>query len=82
MSGVSEKSRPSVKGYALLVLFVVLVMVSIAIAYRLFTADYPTHSDVFFMGVECGGFVVLLLGCLILICLLLYRLGGLLLRKE
>jgi hypothetical protein len=79
---MSEKGKSSTKGYVLLALFVVLVLVSITIAYRLFTADYPTHSDVFFMGVECGGLVVVLSGCLILACLLFYRLGGLLLRKE
>ena len=79
---MSEKGKSSTKGYILLALFIVLVIVSITITQRLFTADYPTHSDVFFMGVECGGLVVLLLGCLFFICLLLYRLGVLLLRNE
>jgi hypothetical protein len=79
---MSEKGKSSTKGYVLLALFIVLAIVSITIAYRLFTAEYPTHSDVFFLGVECGGLGVLLLGCLILICLLLYRLGAMLLRNE
>ena len=37
-----------------------------------FTAEYPTHSDVFFMGVECGILMAMLLVCLFLFCLLLY----------
>jgi len=53
-------------------------IISILIIGRLFTAEYPTHSDVFYMGVECGVLVVVLLVCLFLVCLVLYRLAVLL----
>ena len=62
------------KGYVSLGVIIVLVIVSILFTQRLFTAEYPTHSDVFFMGVECGVLVIVLLLYLFLICLLLYRL--------
>jgi len=73
---MNEKEKLSIKGYVLLGAIIVFVIVSILITQRLFTAKYPTHSDVFFMGVECGVLVVVLLVCLFLICLLLYRLVG------
>ena len=73
---MNEKEKSSIKGYVLLGAIIVFVIVSILITQRLFTAKYPTHSDVFFMGVECGVLVVVLLVCLFLICLLLYRLVG------
>ena len=69
-----EKEKPPIKTYALLSAIILLVIVSVSIIHQLFTAEYPTHSDVFFMGVECGVLVVVLLGSLFLICLFLYRL--------
>jgi len=74
VKGMNEKEKLPIKGYVLLAVIIVFVVVSILITQRLFTAEYPTHSDVFFMGVECGVLVVVLLVCLFLICLLLYRL--------
>ena len=55
-------------------MIVLLAIVSISIVWRLLTANYPTHSDVFFMGVEAGFLVAVLLASLILICFFLHRL--------
>jgi len=52
---------------------VVLAVISVSVIWQLLTADYPTHSDVFFMGVEAGALVVVLLVCLSLMSFLLYR---------
>lgn len=71
---MNEKEKLLMNGYVSLGVVIVLVIVSILITLRLFTAEYPTHSDVFFMGVECGVLLVVLLLCLFLFCLLLYRL--------
>jgi hypothetical protein len=71
---MNEKEKLPIEGYVLLAVIILLVIASILITQRLFTAEYPTHSDVFFMGVECGVLVIVLLVCIILICLLLYRL--------
>jgi hypothetical protein len=53
---------------------ILLTVVSISIVWQLLTANYPTHSDVFFMGVEAGVLVAVLLVCLFLIGFFLYRL--------
>jgi uncharacterized membrane protein len=74
---MSQEKKSPLKAYILSVIIVVLLIASVSIAWRLFTANYPTHSDVFFMGVECGALLVVLLICLFLICLLLYRLATL-----
>lgn len=63
----------SLRSYALSAVIALLAIVSIAIVWRLLTAEYPTHSDVFFMGVEAGMLVVVLLACLLLIGFFLYR---------
>ena len=62
------------KDYVLLGAIALLAIVSISIVWQLFSANYPTHSDVFFLGVEAGVFGVVLLVCLVLIGILLYRL--------
>lgn len=62
------------KGYVLLGAIVLLAIVSISIVWQLLTADYPTHSDVFFMGGEAGVLATVLLVCLVMICFLPYRL--------
>jgi hypothetical protein len=62
------------QGYIILIEVILLAIVSISIAWHLFTSDYPTHSDVFFMGVEAGALAIVLSVCLFLICLLIYRL--------
>ena len=62
------------RSYILLGVIALLAFVSISIVLRLFTANYPTHSDVFFMGVEAGVLAVVLLVCLVLIGFFLYRL--------
>jgi len=60
------------RGYILLGGIALLTIVSAAIAWQLLTADYPTHSDVFFLGVEAGVLGAALIVCLVLICFLLY----------
>jgi hypothetical protein len=72
---MSQEKKSPLKAYILSVIIVVLLIASVSIAWRLFTANYPTHSDVFFMGVECGALAVLLLVCIVLICLSLYHLA-------
>jgi hypothetical protein len=62
------------KNYVLLSAIALLAIVSISIVWQLLTANYPTHSDVFFMGVEAGFLSVVLLVCLVLIGFFLYRL--------
>ena len=57
----------SSRNYLRLGVIALLVIVSISIVWQLFTADYPTHSDVFFMGVEAGILVIVLVVCLALI---------------
>jgi len=69
-----SEEKPLTKGYVLVGFIIILFIVSVSIIWHLLTAEYPTHSDVFFMGVECGALVVVLLVCLFLIGLLLYRL--------
>jgi hypothetical protein len=64
----------SLRKYLLSGATVVLAIISISIIWQLLTADYPTHSDVFFMGVEAGALAVVLLVCLSLMGFLLYRL--------
>jgi len=74
VNGVNRKKKQSIKRGVLLGVIAILVIASVLFTHRLFTAEYPTHSDVFFMGVECGILMAMLLVCLFLICLLLYRL--------
>jgi len=62
------------RGYILLAAIVLLAIVSVSIVWHLLTANYPTHSDVFFMGVEAGVLAAMLLVCLVLISFFLYRL--------
>jgi uncharacterized membrane protein len=62
------------RSYVLLGIIALLAIVSISIVWLLFAADYPTHSDVFFMGVEAGVLAAVLLVCLVLIGFFLYRL--------
>ena len=64
----------SPRGYILLTAIALLAIVSISIVWQLLTANYPTHSDVFFMGVEAGVLATVLLVCLVLIGFFLYRL--------
>jgi len=64
----------SLRKYLLSGSTVVLAIISISIIWQLLTAYYPTHSDVFFMGVEAGTLAVVLLVCLSLMGFLLYRL--------
>jgi hypothetical protein len=62
------------RSYVLLGVIALLAIVNISIVWQLFTANYPTHSDVFFTGVEAGVLAVVLLVCLVLIGFFLYRL--------
>lgn len=36
------------------IISVILIFTAIFIAWQLFTTKYPTHSDVFWIGVQCG----------------------------
>ncbi|MCJ7631924.1 hypothetical protein MUP77_05950 [Candidatus Bathyarchaeota archaeon] len=69
------------RSYVLLGVVVLLTIVSFSIAWQLVTANYPTHSDVFFMGVEAGVLAVVLLLCLFLDGLFIYRLMSLSTKK-
>src|SRR4030067_179910 len=62
------------RGYILLSAIALLAIVSTSVVWKLLAASYPTHSDVFFMGVEAGVLAVVLLVCLVLIGFFLYRL--------
>ena len=62
------------RSYFLLGVITLLTIVSISIVWQLLTANYPTHSDVFFMGVEAGVLAILLLVCLLSIGFFVYRL--------
>jgi len=64
----------SLRKSLLSVVAVVLAIISISIIWQLLAADYPTHSDVFFMGVEAGALAVVLLISLPLMGFLIYRL--------
>jgi len=77
-----ERGKPPIKGYILLCLIILFSVFSILITQRLLIAKYPTHSDVFFMGVECGALVIVLLVFLFLICLSLYRLTRLMHKPK
>jgi hypothetical protein len=67
--------------YVLLGVIAFLGTISILILWKLLTTEYPTHSDVFFMGVEAGALAILLLICLSLASYFLYRLAVLSSRK-
>jgi len=62
------------RSYVLLGTIAFLAILSISIVWQLLTANYPTHSDVFFIGVEAGFLSAVLLICLVLIGYFLYRL--------
>ena len=62
------------RSYVLQGVIALLAIVSVSIVWRLLAADYPTHSDVFYMGVEAGFLAAVLLVCLVLIGFFLYRL--------
>jgi hypothetical protein len=57
----------SLRRNALLGAIIVLAIVSILIIWQLVTTDYPTHSDVFYIGLVAGVLAGSLLICLFLI---------------
>ena len=59
-----------------------LVVVSVSILWTFLAVKYPTHSDVFFMGVEAGALGVLFLACLSLIGFFLYSLRTLSSKRK
>jgi len=71
----------SLREYFLLGVTAFLGVASASILWRLLTVKYPTHWDVFFMGVEAGALAILLLVCLSLISYLLHRLAVLSSKK-
>jgi hypothetical protein len=72
-----QRRRTPFKAYVSLGIIILLVILSILILWQLLTANYPTHSDVFFMGVEAGALGIVLLLSLFLIGLFTYRLMSL-----
>jgi uncharacterized membrane protein len=62
------------RSHVLLGVVALLTIVGISIAWQLVTSNYPTHSDVFIMGLEAGVLAVVLLLCLFLNGFLIYRL--------
>jgi hypothetical protein len=72
----------STKRCVLLSFTAFLGVVSIAIIWRFLTVNYPTHSDVFFMGVEAGALAILLLVCVVLIGYFLFRVTLLSSRRK
>lgn len=62
------------RSYVRLGVIALLAIVSISIVWQLLSANYPTHSDVFYMGVEAGLLAATLVACLVLIGFFLYRL--------
>jgi len=72
----------SLRSYVLLGVIALLMIVSISIVWQLLVANYPIHSDVFFMGVEAGVLVVVLLVCLFLVGFFLYRLIVLSVKRK
>ena len=64
----------SPKRNLLLASMIVLAVISISIVWYLATTGYPTHSDVFWLGVQSGFLAGLLLLCLGLIGFLSYKL--------
>ena len=68
-----EKGRQQVSKYGLVAFNVLLFFLSVSILWTLLKTDYPTHSDVFYIGVEFGVMSVILLLCLLLICASLYH---------
>jgi hypothetical protein len=69
------------RSHVLLGIVALLTIVSISIAWQLVTTNYPTHSDVFFIGVEAGVLAVVLLLCLFMNGLFIYRLIMLAVKK-
>ena len=63
-----------VRSYVRLGVIALLAIVSISIVSQFLTANYPTHSDGFFIGVEAGVLAAVLLVCLVLIGFFIYRL--------
>ncbi len=70
----NKRLAMSLRRYVLLSVAAFLGVVSISIIWRFLTVKYPTHSDVFFMGVEAGALAILLLVCVALTGYFLYRL--------
>ena len=72
---MARKRRLPLKGYVISGVIILLVFVSISIIFRFLNSGYPTHSDVFFMGVEAGFLAFALLASLFLIAFFLYQLA-------
>jgi hypothetical protein len=68
------------RGYSLAGIVIGLGAVSISIIWQLLTGDYPTHSDVFWIGVQTGVLGMLFVISVSLICYYSYRL--ILFRKR
>jgi len=77
---MARKRRLPLKGYVISGVIILLAFVSISIIFRFLSSDYPTHSDVFFMGIEAGFLAFVLLTSLFLIVFFLYQLA-MVLRK-
>ena len=51
-----------------------IIVLGVSIVWYFATTDYPTYSDVFWLGLQSGFLAALLLMCLVLIGFLSYRL--------
>jgi hypothetical protein len=71
---MKQENKSSSSPIVLAILIIILAIIAASTGWRLITARYPTHSDVFYMGVECGALAIILLISLFLISLLTYRL--------
>jgi hypothetical protein len=69
-----SKEKIPLKRYVFSSFSMLLFVASILIVWRLFSANYPTHSDVFFQGVEAGMLTTMLVAFTSLIGFFLYRL--------
>lgn len=64
------------------ILSIMLIFAAIFIAWPLLTTEYPTHSDVFWTGVQCGVLGILSLGFFAIGLFLLFRLTVRLLKPK
>ena len=70
---MTEKRRQQVGKYVLVAFIVILFLLSLSILWTFFTTNYPTHADVFWIGVQFGILLIVLLLSFFLICFSLYR---------
>ena len=70
---MTEKRKQQVSKHVLIAFIVILFLLSLSILWTFVTTNYPTHADVFWIGVQFGVLLIVLLLFIFLICLSLYR---------